>query len=215
MNKTVLYGYYRSSAAYRVRIGLALKNIPYETAPIHLVKGEQRSQEFLALNPQGFVPALAIDGFVLAQSQAILEYLDETRPNPAFLPATPQDRALARRLAQIVVADIHPLNNTRVAGYLKSTFSQTDDAVQDWMRHWIAEGFKAFETLVAPSSNGFCIGDQPGLADIILVPQLYNARRFSLDLTPFPTLVAIERNCVALPAFAAAHPDRQRDAPQA
>jgi maleylacetoacetate isomerase/maleylpyruvate isomerase len=213
MTKTVLYGYYRSSAAYRVRIGLALKGIAYEQLSVHLAKGEQRAPEYLALNPQGFVPALAIDGLLLTQSQAILEYLDETRPQPAFLPNSPADRALVRRMAQAIVADIHPLNNARILAYLKAELSQDETGVNRWIHRWIGAGFTALESLIAPRGTAFCFGDRPGMADIMLVPQMYNARRFSMDLSPFPTLCAIDERCAAIAEFAVAHPDRQPDAP--
>jgi maleylacetoacetate isomerase len=211
MTQPVLYGYYRSSAAYRVRIALNLKGIAYRTEPVHLVKGEQFSAAYLAVNPQGQVPALAIDGLHLVQSQAIVEYLDETRPQPPLLPSDAAGRAQARRLAQMIVADIHPLNNTRVTAWLRPRLGE--EAVTEWIRHWIANGFGPLEAILAAAATPFCHGDRPGLADLCLVPQLYNARRFAVDLAAFPTLVAIERRCLALAEFQAAHPDRQCDSP--
>lgn len=215
MSQAILYSYYRSSAAYRVRIALALKDIAYQSRPIHLVKNEQNSADYLAINPQGLIPALLIDDLLLAQSQAIIEYLDETRPDTPFLPKDPAGRALVRRLAQMIVADIHPLNNVRVQSYLRQELNQDDQEVAAWISRWNGSGFAALEALVAQCGGDFCCGDQVTIADLCLVPQMYNARRFSVDITPFPRLQAIDSRCCALAAFAAAHPDRQPDFPPA
>jgi len=213
MSLPIFYGYYRSSAAYRVRIALALKGIDYETRVVKLTKGEQRSPDYLTLNPQGLVPALAIDGLLLAQTEAIVEYLDETRPEPPLLPREARLRAEARRLAQMIVADIHPINNSRVLEYLRNRLGQNEESVREWVGHWIVTGFAPLETILKTRASRFCHGDQPGMADLCLIPQLYNARRFAVDLSAFPTLLDIERICLALPAFQAAHPDRQPDSP--
>ena len=214
MTQPVLYGYFRSSAAYRVRAALAWKGIAFETKPVQLVKGEQSAPDYLALNPQGLVPALAIDGHVLGQSMAILEYLEETRPEPALLPKDAAGRGMVRWMTQLVVADIHPINNLRIGTYLRGKLGQGDEAVSAWMRHWMAEGFRALETLASAHGGACCFGDAVSLADICLVPQIYNARRFGLELADFPRLSAIDAHCRALPAFAAAHPDNQVDTPK-
>ena len=213
MNKPVLFGYYRSSAAYRVRIALAWKGVSFDTKPVHLAKGEQRAADYLDINPQGQVPALLIDSHVLAQSMAILEYLEETRPDPALLPKDAAARALVRWMAQLIVADVHPINNLRVGNYLRSSFGQGDEGVQAWMRHWMGEGFRALEKLVTVHGGDYCHGDALTLADVCLVPQMYNARRFALDLAEFPALTAIEERCQTLSCFASAHPDKQVDCP--
>jgi maleylacetoacetate isomerase len=209
-----LHGYFRSSASFRVRIALNLKRIDYESVAHHLRRNEQRAPEFLALNPQGFVPALDDEGDVLTQSMAIIEYLDETQPNPPFLPGHPGDRARVRALAQLIACDIHPINNLRVLRYLKDPLGQDEAAVQRWYNHWIAEGFAAFEALIAEDdrTGEFCHGDEPGLADICLVPQVVNSQNYALDLTPYPTLRRIHDRCMTLDAFQRAHPKRQPDA---
>lgn len=211
-----LYGYFRSSAAYRVRIALALKGLACEYLPVHLTRGggEQRRAEFRQLNPQALVPVLEEGGHLLTQSLAIMEYLDETRPEPPLLPKTPLERARVRALAQAIACEIHPLNNTRVLNYLTGTAHLDEDAKNAWYRHWIAEGFHALEARLAgdPATGRFCHGATPGLADCCLVPQLYNARRFKCDLAPYPTLVAIDATCRALEAFERAAPERQPDA---
>ncbi len=210
----ILHGYYRSSAAFRVRIGLNLKGLTYESVPHHLRHGEQRAPEYLALNPQGLVPTLTDGEQVLFQSLAILEYIDERRPEPAFLPLDPSDRAYVRGLAQMVACDIHPLNNLRVLQYLRRRLGQDEAAVKTWYNHWIAEGFDALEArLTRDARTGdFCYGDRPGLADICLVPQVANARTFDLDMSPYPTIRRIDETCMAQAAFADAHPTRQPDA---
>jgi maleylacetoacetate isomerase/maleylpyruvate isomerase len=211
-----LHGYWRSSAAWRVRIALNLKQLEWESAPVHLVRdgGEQRMSAFRALNPQGLVPALEIDGRVLTQSLAIIEYLDETRPTPPLLPAEPAGRARVRSLAQLVASDVHPLNNLRVLQYLQHTLDVDGPRRDAWYRHWVIEGLQALETRLArePDTGRFCHGDAPGLADCCLVPQLYNARRFHCELDAFPTLLRIEAACGELEAFRAAAADRQPDA---
>jgi len=208
-----LYGYFRSSAAFRVRIALNLKKLDYENAFIHLRRGDQAKPEFLGVNPQGLVPALEIDGERLIQSLAIVEYLDETHPEPPFLPRDAAGRARVRALAAIVACDIHPLNNLRVLRYLHGPLGHDEQAIEHWYNHWITDGFNAFEGLLASDkrTGAFCHGDTPGLADIALVPQIYNAHRYPLDLTPYPTIMRICQNCKALDAFAAADPDRQPD----
>lgn len=204
----VLHDYFRSSASYRVRIALNLKGVAYEPNPVSLVDGAQQSPEYRALNPQGFVPMLEIDGLKLTQSLAIFDYLDATHPDPPFVPKDPPGRAQVLALALTVACDIHPLNNLRVLKYLKSTLGQEQDAADNWYRHWVAEGLAALEALAAPRAGTFLYGDQLSMADICLVPQLYNARRFAVPLEPYPTLIRADANASALPAFAAAHPDR-------
>jgi len=213
-----LYGYFRSSAAYRVRIALNLKGLPYDAVPVHLARegGEQHRAEFRVLNPQGLVPVLEDGGRVLTQSLAILEYLEESHPEPPLLPADAVGRARVRALALQVACEIHPLNNLRVLQYLKQELKLDDGARERWYRHWVAIGFAAFEASLAAGGTGrFCHGDAPGLADACLIPQLFNARRFACDLTAYPRMLAIEAACAALPAFAAAHPARQPDAESA
>jgi maleylacetoacetate isomerase len=218
-DRLVLYSYWRSSAAYRVRIGLNLKRLAYDLVPVHLVRdgGEQRAAAYREINPQQLVPVLQHGQRKLSQSLAILEYLDEVWPEHALLPATARGRQRVRALAQLVACDIHPLNNLRVLQYLDNEWSVPQAERDAWARHWMAEGFGAFEQLLAdnPATSEFCDGQAPTIADCCLVPQLYNARRFGLDLTPYPTLVRIEAACLALPAFDAARPERQPDAPAA
>jgi maleylpyruvate isomerase len=210
-----LYSYFRSSAAYRVRIALNIKNLPYDYIAKHLLKdgGEQKKADYLAINPQGFVPALEDHGALITQSLAIIEYLDETHPTPPLLPKSPVDRAAVRAMALLVACDIHPLNNLRVLNYLKN-LQQDTDAVAAWYTHWIADGFAALEQLLAKHSTAarFCFGDAVSLADVLLVPQVANSRRYRMDLTLYPTLQKIATQLESLPAFAAAHPDRQPDA---
>lgn len=212
---TTLYGYYRSSAAYRVRIALNLKGLAYDQAPVNLVKGEQRGEDNLARNPQGLVPVLDTgDGTQLTQSLAICEYLDERHPEPPLLPADAEGRARVRSLAQLVACEIHPLNNLKVLKYLVHELKVDDDAKLAWYRHWIAEGFSALEARLAnePGTGTFCHGDSPTLADICLVPQIFNAERFECDLSPYPTLQRITERCRELEAFAKAAPGEQPDA---
>jgi len=212
-----LYDYWRSSASYRVRIALNLKGLNYEQHPIHLVRngGEQHSADYVAVNPQRFVPVLVDGRRVIRQSLAIIEYLDETYDGEMkLLPAIARDRARVRALALMVACDIHPLNNSRVMKFLEREFGASQDTRDAWMRHWIEEGFASFETLVAghPSTGTFCEGDAPTLADVCLIPQVYNARRFGVDMTAFPTIERIEAACLELNAFDAARPENQPDA---
>ncbi len=216
MEPIELFSYWRSSAAYRVRIGLNLKGLPHRITPVHLVRegGEQHSAAYAALNPQELVPTLRHGGRVLQQSMAILEYLDEVFPATPLLPSDAEGRARVRALAQLVACDLHPLNNLRVMQYLERTLQASAEARTAWTLHWMAEGLAAMETLLADhvATGTFCHGDQPGLADACLVPQLYNAHRFGLALAPYPTLQRIEAACLALPAFDAARPEHQIDA---
>jgi maleylacetoacetate isomerase len=208
-----LYGYFRSSAAFRVRIALNLKQLDYETAAIHLRRNDQSKPDYRGLNPQGLVPALEDGGQTLIQSLAIIEYLDELYPEPPLLPNNPADRARVRALADIVACDIHPINNLRVLRYLTHQLGHDEAVIAAWYNHWIAAGFRAIEPLLARDARteAFCHGDSPGLADIALVPQVVNAERYQLDLAPYPTLVLIYQNCIRLPAFDAAQPRNQPD----
>jgi len=201
-----LYDYHRSSAAYRVRIALNLKGVAWRGVPVSLLKDEQRSAGHLARNPQGLVPALDIGGGrMLTQSLAILDWLDAAHPEPRLFPADPLARAGAMALALVIVADIHPIDNLRVLQRLEAQFGADTPAKADWYRHWIVQGLGALEA--AAPDDGFFGGDAPGVVDCCLVPQLYNARRFDLDLSPWPRLVAIDARAADLPAVAAAHPD--------
>jgi maleylacetoacetate isomerase len=208
-----LYGYFRSSAAFRVRIALNLKKLDYETAAIHLRRNDQTKPDYLAVNPQGLVPTLDDGGRTLIQSLAIIEYLDEAYPDPPFLPTDRADRARVRALAEIVACDIHPINNLRVLRYLTHSLGHDETAIATWYNHWIDAGFQALERLLAvdPRTGAFCHGDTPGFADIALVPQVVNAERYRLDLAPYPTITRIYQSCMALEPFAAAYPDRQSD----
>lgn len=212
-----LYSYYRSSAAYRVRIALNLKQLPYETVGVHLLKngGEQKQPEYSAKNPQKLVPALEDNGQVLTQSLAMIDYLEEIYPTYALLPADAVGRARVRAMAQLIACDIHPLNNLRVLQYLQNQLGVADEAKTEWYCHWVKEGFAALETLLKSEQTGrFCHGDTPTLADCCLIPQVYNARRFQVDLSPYPTISRIVTECEALPAFQAAAPENQPDAEQ-
>lgn len=213
-SRYVLYGYFRSSAAFRVRIALNLKGIDPELRFVHLRKGQQHGADYTRLNPQQLIPALGHDGHVLGQSLAIIEYLDETVPDPPLLPKGAAARAHVRALAQAVACDIHPLNNLRVLQYLKNTLDADEAARLQWQRHWIATGFDALETMLSRDSRTgrFCHGDTPTIADICLVPQLANARRAEMDLSPWPTLLRIEAAACELPAFVKARPENQPDA---
>lgn len=211
-----LYTYFRSSAAYRVRIALNLKGLPYETVPVHLLRsgGEQLQEAYRAVNPSALVPCLRDGDATLTQSLAIIEYLDETRPQVPMLPADPLGRARVRALAQSIACDIHPLNNLRVLKYLTRTLHTSEDAKNEWYRHWIRVGLSALEAHLArdPETGLFCHGDTPGLADCCLVPQVFNAERYQMDMTPYPTLSAIHARCAALAPFVEAHPAQQADA---
>ena len=212
-----LYSYFRSSAAYRLRIALHLKGLAFDTVPVHLLKGggEQLQSAYRAINPAALVPALQDDGATLTQSLAIMEYLEETHPQPPLLPADPLGRARVRALALTVACDIHPLNNLRVLTYLSSELQASGDARNAWARHWMALGFSALEEHLvhSPQTGVFCHGDTPTLADCCLVPQVFNAHRFELDMAPYPTLARIAQHCQSLEPFLAAHPARQPDSP--
>jgi len=213
----ILHGYYRSSAAYRVRIALNLKGIACEMRSHHLLRGEQRAEAYRTLNPQGLVPTLETGDGLISQSLAIVEYLDEIQPAPPLLPAGAADRAYCRSLAQIIACDIHPIDNLRVLNYLRDELDQDRDAVRRWFNHWISAGFDALEAILARDSRTgtFAIGEMPGLADLVLVPQVFNAARYQLDMTRYPTISRINAACQDIAAFANAHPSRQPDAEQA
>lgn len=211
-----LYTYFRSSAAYRVRIALNMKGLAWEAVPVHLLRngGEQLSQEYRQVHPGAMVPALDDDGTILTQSLAIIEYLDEVHPQAALLPADPLGRARVRSLSQTVACDIHPLNNIRVLRYLTHTIGVDEDSRKTWYLHWLKEGFDALEAQLAGSSETgtFCHGETPTMADCCLVPQVFNARRFDLDMAAYPTITRIDEACMTLEPFADAQPARQPDA---
>jgi len=210
------YGFFRSSASYRLRIGTNLKGLDVEYIPVHLSKGggEQHLPDYVKKNPQRLVPTLEVDGHVLTQSMAILEYLDETRPEPPIMPRDPAGRARVRALAQVVSCDIHPINNLRVLNYLKGPLKVPEDATNEWYRHWVKLGLEAVEALLAgnPDTGVYCHGDTPTLADICLVPQIFNAQRFNCPLDAYPTVMRIHAACQKLDAFDRARPERQPDA---
>ena len=211
-----LYTFFRSSASYRVRIALNLKGIAYEQAPIHLRRGggEQFGAAYRALNPQALVPTLEDGRKILTQSLAIIEYLEEKQPQPALLPKDPADKALVRSMAMIVACEVHPIQNLRVLNYVKKEYNQTDEQVNRWAQHWIDLGLSALEEMLAaqPKRGKYCWGNAPTLADICLVPQVGNARRYGCDLSRYTNILAVEKNCAALPAFIDAAPDKQPDA---
>ena len=210
-----LYSYFRSSAAYRVRIALGLKNLQWDTVPVRLGADEQRGAEFLKLNPQGLVPALALDdASVISQSTAIVEWLEETHAQPPLYPRAARDRAAIRALCQHIACDIHPLNNLRVLGYLKEECALAQDAVERWYAHWIQRGFSAVETALEDFPGPFSLGDRPGMLEVYLTPQVHNARRFKVALHAFPKLQALDERCRDIDAFVAAHPQRQPDTPE-
>lgn len=210
-----LIGYFRSSAAFRVRIALNVKGIAVEHSSRHLRKGEQASPDYAAINPQKLVPAMVLDsGEVLTQSLAIMEYLEETHPEPPLLPKDPVGRARVRALSLIAAADIHPIQNLRVMGYLREKFGQTEESAFAWSRHWIETGFDAYEASIAkdPKTGGYSHGNSPTMADMCMVPQVFNAGRFKVDMKRYPTIQRIFDTCMKHPAFDAAQPSRQPDA---
>lgn len=211
----IVYEYFRSSAAYRLRIALNLKGLNPERQFIHLANGEQRKNEYLSINPQALVPYLVDGDFSLAQSLAIIEYLDETHPEPALLPADVKQRAWVRSVAQLIACDIHPLNNLRVLGYLTGELKISEEAKNRWYCHWIAEGFAALEKILDARKiqSPFCLGDTPTLADVCLIPQVANANRFKCALEAYPKIVAINAHAMKLPAFDRAQPANQPDFP--
>ena len=211
----VLHGYWRSTAAYRVRIALALKGVAHAQVTHDLRTGAHREARYRALNPQGLVPALETDDAVLTQSPAILEWIDETYPMPPLMPADMTGRAIVRATAATIACDIHPVNNLRILNALRTEFGADEVAVNRWIARWIGDGFAALETLIAHHGDGFAFGSTPTIADCHLVPQIYSAERFAVDLAPYPHLRAAADTARALPAFAAAHPDRQPDADRA
>lgn len=211
-----LYTYFRSSAAYRVRIALNLKRLAYQSIPVHLLKGggEHLRDGYRTINPGALLPSLQDGDATLTQSLAILEYLEEVYPDIALFPADPLGRARVRALALMVACDIHPLNNLRVLKYLGGTLHMSDDAKAEWYRHWVRQGMNTIETHLArdPQTGDFCHGDTPTLADCCLIPQVFNAQRFEVDVSAYPTIAAIHARCSSLPAFIAAHPAQQPDA---
>jgi maleylacetoacetate isomerase len=209
MARPILYDYWRSSAAYRVRIALNLKGVDYESRPVNLAEGAQQSADYRALNPQGLVPMLEIDGHRLTQSLAIINYLDIRFPNQPLIPSAAAERAHVVGMAMAIACDIHPLNNLRVLKYLKGELGHSQEEVDAWYVHWIEEGFPALEAMAAPRAGDFLFGNGPTGADVCLIPQMYNARRFNVPLDAYPTLLRAEENANRLEAFAAAHPDRQ------
>ena len=210
----ILYGYFRSSAAFRIRIALNLKGLEFDSVLVNLSEAEHLSDEYRRVNPQGRVPALVDEGVTLLQSPAIMEYLEESYPDPALLPDGAKPRARVRSIANIISCDIHPLNNLAVLNYLVGPLAACEEQKKAWYQHWVAEGFKAVETLLyeSPNTGNFCDGDKPGLADICLVPQVFNAKRYDCNLSSFPTIERIFHACMALEAFDAAQPSRQPEA---
>ncbi len=209
-----LYSYFRSSAAYRVRIALNLKGLGYDYEPINLLKGEQRDNQYTSINPQGLLPALELDGGqLLAQSVGILEWLEETHPHPALLPDEPTPRALVRSVVNSITCDIHPLCNISVTNYLKERHSANDEDIIHWYSTWMHRGFNAIEQVLAKSNSTYSFGEQPGMADLCLVPQVYNARRFDIPLKNFTNIVRVVNACNELPAFSEATPEAQPDYP--
>jgi maleylacetoacetate isomerase len=212
-----LYSYWRSSAAYRVRIALNLKALPYEIVPVHLLAngGEHHGDSFRQVNPQELVPVLMHGQRAIRQSMAIIEYLEETWPTNPVMPATARDRARVRSLAQLVACEVHPLNNLRVLQFFEQEWNVPQPEREAWVRHWTGSGLAAFEQMLAdnPSTGDFCDGEMPTLADCTLIPQVYNAQRFGIDLSPYPTLLRINAHCLTLAAFDAARPENQPDAP--
>lgn len=211
MAERTLHGYYRSTAAYRVRIALLLKGLSATHVPVHLRKGEQHGKAYRAVNPQGLVPWFSEDGVALGQSLAIIEYLEEAHPTPPLLPSNLAARAYAREIACTIACDIHPVGNLRVLGKLSADYRESEEGRAAWNRHWMEAGFTAIEARLHKTAGRFAVGDEPGLADLCIVPQLYNARRFGLDLTPYPGLCRVDEAAHSLPAFINAAPENQSD----
>jgi maleylacetoacetate isomerase len=209
MSRPILHDYARSSASYRVRIVLNLKGLEYDRHAVNLLEGDKKADAYRALNPQGLVPMLEIDGLKLTQSLAIMVYLDQRFPEPQLMPADPADGAHMRAMALAIACDIHPINNLRVLKYLAGPLRIGEDERSAWYAHWITEGFTALETMAAPKAGAFMFGDTPSLADVCLVPQMYNARRFNVPVDAYPTLVRADASANGIEAFAAAHPDKQ------
>ena len=209
-----LYTFFRSSAAFRMRIALNCKGLAYEAQPVSLPKNEHKLASYLTVHPQGLVPALEEDGKVLVQSLAMMEYLEETHPQPPLLPATPEDRAYVRAVAQMIACEIHPLNNLRTLRYVKKSYGLDEEGVNTWYRHWIAEGLFGLELYIAASnkSGKYCFRDHVTIADCCLVPQIFNAQRYACELAPYPTIMRIFEACMRLDAFVAAQPSKQLDA---
>ena len=210
-----LHSYFRSSAAYRLRIALALKGLDYDYVAVNLLKSEQKEDRYRSLNPIGLVPALQLDSHeVLTQSVAILEWLEEQYPSPALLPTDAISRARVRAFVNVIACDIHPICNLSVTHHLKTEFGADQGAILGWYHQWMSRGFEALETLAASTQGTFCMGDSVSLADVCLIPQLYNANRFGIDLGPYPTLAAINTHCLTLDAFKSAAPEQQPDFPE-
>ena len=212
MNRPILHGYWRSTASWRVRIALAIKGVGFDRVTHDLRRAEQHTAAYRSLAPQGLVPALEVDGVTLTQSLAILEWIEESFPAPPLLPASVSDRALVRGMLDLIACDIHPLNNLRVLQALRDDLDAGEDRVLAWIGRWIGDGFFALERLVERHGGDYAFGDAPSLADCALIPQVYSARRFGVDLANFPRLMAIDDRAARLPAFVAAHPEAQPDA---
>lgn len=207
-----LFSYWRSTTAYRARAALNLKGVAYETVPVDLLAGEQHQADYLELNPNASVPSLTLDdGTSITQSMVIMEYADSMWPEPQLIPKDPLKRAQVLAVANTVSTDIHPINNSRVIKQLQSTFNANDEDCRQWMLHWMARGFSAIEAML-PKTDAFAFGSQPDLADICIACQAYNAHRWGLDLEPYPSIARVERNCLSIPEFKAAHPDQQPEA---
>lgn len=207
MSRPILFDYFRSSASYRVRIALNLKGVDYERVQVDLVNSAQKEEGYRSRNPQGLVPMLEMDGHRIAQSLAIIDYLDAVRPEPRLIPLDPAARAQVLTMTLGIACDIHPLNNLRVLKYLAGPLGQPEEARNAWYAQWVSEGFAALETMAQESAGRFLFGDEPTAADLYLVPQMFNARRFDVPVDAYPTLVRVDAEACALPAFAAAHPD--------